>query len=278
MGVHYESYRRWTARREGGPPRPDRPRGRPEVIPEPARTKIREQYLAKYGQWGPAVLADWARREGLCDVCPATISTLLEDIRDVKEPKETPRRYEIIAPMVMWSEDGAGFMDFGKKKELLILQDECSRFKVHTRLANGPATSDDVLAYLKEAFEEYGPPLLLKHDGDSIFHEKEVEALLEEHHVISLTSPPHYPPFNGKMERAVRDFKSYERAVKKHNRKLKLRERLDLAQQDLNEERPRPVLGGRTAREVFEEERKFVDHSSSVYMMTRRHVITELVR
>ena len=243
MDVQHESLRRWTARREGGPSRPTQPQGRPEGIPEPARTKIREQYLAKYGQWGPSVLADWARREGLCDVCPTTISALLKDIRETKEAKETPRRYEITAPRVMWSEDGAGFMDYGRKKELLILQDECSRFKVHTRLASGPATSDDVLSYLKEAFETYGPPLILKHDGDSIFHEKEVEDFLAEHHVISLTSPPHYPPFNGKMERAVRDIKSYERAVKKHNRKLNLRERLDLALQDLNEERPRPVLG-----------------------------------
>jgi len=38
------------------------------------------------------------------------------------------------------------------------------------------------------------------------------------------------------------------------------------------------LMASPLAREVFEEERKFVDHSRSVYMMTRRHVITELVR
>ena len=45
--------------------------------------------------------------------------------------------------------------------------------------------------------------------------------------------------------------KSYERALRRSKKKLTLRERLDETIHDLNEERPRPVLGGRTAREVF---------------------------
>jgi transposase InsO family protein len=252
MGVKPESLKRRMARQEIESPHPAPPRGRPEVIPEPVRERLRERYRESYKQWGPTVLAAWAEREGLGSYSPTTIARVIEDLKDPEEPKEPPRRYEITDPGVMWSEDGAGFRDNGRKQELLVLQDECSRFKVNTRLVHGPAKATDVCDYLREAFDQYGPPLVLKHDGDSIFHEESVERLLTEYRVVSLTSPPHYPPFNGKMERAIRDIKSYTRAMKRHDRGLSLEERLDATLQDLNDVRPRPVLGGRTSREVFE--------------------------
>ena len=217
--------------------------------------KIRTQYLAKLFQWGPRVLAAWVERQGWGHYSTGAIARILDDLHPPGEPKEPSRKIVITAPQVMWSEDGAGFKDKYRKKELLILQDEASRYKVNTRLVDGPAKSGDVVAYLTEAFERYGAPLVLKHDGGSIFHDEAVEALLEEHHVVSLTSPPHYPPFNGKMERTVRDIKSYERALKRSHPDLTLHERLAEAVRDLNEERPRPVLGGRTAQEVYNQDK-----------------------
>ena len=53
----------------------------------------------------------------------------------------------------------------------------------------------------------------------------------------------------------MRDIKSYERAMRRHGVGESLRKRLDATMQDLNEERPRPVLGGRTARETYENDR-----------------------
>jgi len=255
MGVTPESLKRWGVRQMMQAPGPARKRGRPEAVPAEVRQEIRNCYLAHYKQWGPQVMAEWVRRQGWGWYSPETISRILEDLKDKPKPKEPLRRYAITAPQVMWSEDGAGFRERDRKKELLILQDECGRYKVNTRLVDGPAGSQDVYAYLQEAFIKHGPPLILKHDGGTIFHEEAVEKLLAEHQVISLTSPPHYPPFNGKMERTVRDIKSYERAVKRCNRWLALRERLGDTIRDLNDERPRPMLGGRTAKEVFEGDR-----------------------
>jgi len=226
--------------------------GRPKVISAEVGMKIRNCFLAHHQQWGPTVLACWAEREGLGRYSPDTIAKVIEPVKEPEPPKEPPRRYEITAPGVMWSEDGAGFKEHRKKKELLILQDECSRFKVNDNLVDGPANGAEVHLYLKEAFEKHGPPLILKHDGDSIFHEENVEQLLAEHLVVSLTSPPHYPPYNGKMERAVRDVKSYERALKRNSPTSTLEDRIAAAIHDLNEERPRPMLGGKTAREAFE--------------------------
>ena len=160
------------------------------------------------------------------------------------------------ASNVMWSEDGTGFRQRQKKRELLVVQDEHARLKLHWRLVQGPARAEDVHAYLTEAFSRYGPPLVLKHDGDAIFHEPRVADLLRRHQVVELTTPRGYPRYNGKQERSMRDIKSYERAMRRHGVGGSLRQRLDATMYDLNEERPRPMLGGRTARETYEEDRK----------------------
>jgi transposase InsO family protein len=256
MAVKYESLKRCIDRLERDMPVRDRKLGRPLAVAAEVRLKIRNCYMEHYKQWGPRTLADWCRREGLGYYSPSTISCIIDGIRDSPPPKEKPRRYEITAPGVLWSEDGAGFRDWGRKRELLLLQDECSRYKVNTRLVKGPAKSDDVCDYLREAFDKHGAPLVLKHDGDSIFHEDRVQKLLESYGVINLKSPARYPPFNGKMERSIRDIKSYERAMKRFDSGSTLGYRIEIAIHDLNEERPRPVLGGRTAREVFEGKRR----------------------
>jgi len=80
--------------------------------------------------------------------------------------------------------------------------------------------------------------------------------LLDKHDVVVVTSPPFYPPYNGKKERSFRDVRGYERALRRQRRHLSLEARIDEAMHDLNEDRPRPVLKGRTAREVFEQDRR----------------------
>jgi transposase InsO family protein len=229
--------------------------GRPESIPSEVRWKLRQCYLAHYGQWGPSVLRFWAMREGLGTWSAGTIARVIADLVHKPEQKAKPRRYEIMAPMVMWAEDGTAFKENKQKKELLVVQDECSRYKTGWRLANGPAKASLVAEYLSEAFMKYGAPLVLKHDGDSIFHDRVVQQVLDKYHVLSLTSPAGYPPFNGKKERSMRDIKSYQRALQKHGVGSSLEQRIGITMHDLNDERPRPVLGGRTAREVFEQDR-----------------------
>ena len=221
------------------------------MISEEVREKIRQCYRDHYGQWGPRTLACWCRRQGLGTWCASTVAAVIADLRDEPEKKPEPIRYEITASQVMWSEDGTGFKEKGRKRELLIAQDEHARFKVSNRLVDGPAREEDVVSYMEEAFQRYGPPLVIKHDGDSIFHGDRMRELLNRYAVLDLTGPRSYPQYNGKTERSIRDVKSYERALRRSGRRRTLRQRLDEAVHDLNEERPRPVLGGRTAREVF---------------------------
>jgi hypothetical protein len=201
------------------------------------------------------VLAAWSERKGLGEWSAGTIAGVISDLCQEKKPEPVPTRYEVTRSNVMWSEDGTGFRQHGKKKELLVVQDEHARLKLHWRLASGPAKAEDVHAYLATAFARYGAPLVLKHDGGSIFHDSCIQDLLRLHRVVELTTPRGYPKYNGKQERSMRDIKSYERAMRRHGVSGSLRERLGATMQDLNEERPRPVLGGRTARETYEEDR-----------------------
>ena len=254
LGLTSRALSKWARERNSGELREDR-RGRtPSVYPE-AAWAIRKKYVAHFRQWGPQVLALWATREGIGTWSPSTISRVIENLRPAPEERPVPVRYEITAPMVMWSEDGAGFRQRGEKHELLVIQDEASRYKVNHRLVPGPANGEDVCDYLEEAFEKHGAPLLLKQDGGWIFHTDAIDKLLKRWGVESVTSPPYYPQYNGKKERSIRDIKSYERAIRRHGVKCTLDERLDTAIHDLNEVRPRPVLRGRTAREVYERDR-----------------------
>jgi transposase InsO family protein len=77
-----------------------------------------------------------------------------------------------------------------------------------------------------------------------MFHGQRIQTLLRKHGVTELTGPRHYPQYNGKKERSIRDIKSFERAMRRHGRPSTLRRRIDAAVLDLNQDRPRPVLAG----------------------------------
>ena len=228
-------------------------RGRPCIISADAKARIRECYTAHFGQWGPQVLAAWCCREGLGDWSAGTLAAVITDLREEAEDRPSSIRYEMTSSNVMWSEDGTGFRQRGRKQELLVVQDEHSRLKLNWDLVDGPAKAQNVHRYLEQAFDRFGAPLVLKHDGDAIFHTPEITALLERHQVLDLTSPAGYPGYNGKQERSMRDIKSYERAMRKHGDRGLLETRIRVTMKDLNKDRPRPVLGGRTATEAYRE-------------------------
>jgi transposase InsO family protein len=253
VGITVQALNRWI-RRCTGEREPTRA-GRPEAIPAEARWKLRACYLKHYKQWGPQVLRSWALRNGLGSWSATTIATVVKDLRDAPVKKLPVVRYEIVSSNVMWSEDGTGFKERGRKRELVIAQDEHARFKVGHEVVDGPADGEAVYRNLETAFAQHGAPLVLKHDGGSIFHGARIQALLRKHQVTELTGPRHYPQYNGKKERSIRDIKSYEQAMRRHGKPSVLRGRIAAAIQDLNEDRPRPVLGGRTARQVYEGDR-----------------------
>jgi hypothetical protein len=252
VGITVQAFSRWLYK-QLSPEESTTKLGRPEVMAPEVVQAFKQRYLDSYKTWGTHVLREWGIRQGLGAYATDTIARAIKSLRDQPPEKIKPKRYEVTAPNVMWSEDGTGFKEDGEKRELLVVQDECSRCKLNSRFVNGPASAKDEYACLKEAFQEHGAPLVLKRDGHSIYQEKEVLDLLDEHGVLSLVGPAYYPMYNGKKERSMRDFKTFERNMRRHGPKgTFLIQRIDAAKHDLNDVRPRPMLGGRTAREVYE--------------------------
>jgi hypothetical protein len=217
---------------------------------------LRICYLQHYRQWGPSVLAAWAERTGLGHFSPTTIGRAITDLTPKNKPKRKVRRIRVTASNVIWSEDGLGFRERGRKHELLAVGDEHARCELGHRLVTGPAKGRDVVAYLEQAFQEHGPPLVLKQDRGSNLNDHRVKQLCDRYGVLLLNSPSGYPPYNGRRERANRDIRQYVYAMGRDGPPRSLAERIDAAIHDLSEERPRPVLGGRTAREVYDADKQ----------------------
>ncbi len=62
-------------------------------------------------------------------------------------------------------------------------------------------------AVLLSLFALFGAPLVLKMDNGSAFRADLTQALLEEHAVMPLRSPPYVPQYNGSCERSIGCFK-----------------------------------------------------------------------
>jgi hypothetical protein len=67
---------------------------------------------------------------------------------------------------------------------------------------------ETVAGRLEHLFIQHGPPLVLKRDNGSNLNQRAVDEVLARYLVLPLNSPPHYPPYNGGMECAVRELKT----------------------------------------------------------------------
>ena len=88
LGTTVPTLTRWLSRVENRS-KPLR-LGRPRVIPDAARQRIRDCYVEHYGEWGPQVLALWCRREGIGDWCASTIAEVITDLREFVPDSNVP--------------------------------------------------------------------------------------------------------------------------------------------------------------------------------------------
>jgi transposase InsO family protein len=131
--------------------------------------------------------------------------------REVQQEQQAQaRRVEWLVPGAVWS------MDDTKKHwltdrfgHLHLVMDLASRCNLRALGAAEQATGQRVAASLQALFDQYGPPLFLKMDGGGNFKAAVVQQLLAERGVIPLVSPPHYPPYNGGIERQHQDVLRY---------------------------------------------------------------------
>ena len=157
-------------------------------------------------------------------------------------------------PGSVWSLDDAELARFDDHPlHLHQVQDLASRYKF-TPLVGEQVLGAAVALQLEQLFERYGPPLVLKRDNGSNLNHQAVDEVLRHHLVVPLNSPPHYPPYNGGMEHAVRELKTplVEKILDQDSTAEPLVELwAEVLAHDLNH-RSRPCLHGRVACQVFQ--------------------------
>ena len=155
-------------------------------------------------------------------------------------------RIHWLQPGTAWSIDATEYQDH----ILVPLVDLASRYRFHPLLSS-VQNGEQIAAFLDAAFRQHGAPLFLKRDNGSPLNCEQVDAVLAEHKVLPLNSPPHYPPYNGAMEKSIGDFK--RRLAQKlvpQPPSAVLAATVEATTHELNHQRRR-CLHGRTACELF---------------------------
>jgi transposase InsO family protein len=200
VGVTDRTLRRWAQRRRSGEPLV-RPRGR---RPSPVARHRRQGLIGALLRLGPCAGVPVLR--GLFgDVPYRTIAKLKRRFaRAIQRRRGWHRR------RLLWLRAGATWAtDFthpearlpGTSNRLCLVRDLGSG----AQLAAAPSTGERasvVCAVLAALFVALGPPLVLKHDGGGAFRADATQALLRDHGVVALRSPPRTPQYNGSCERS----------------------------------------------------------------------------
>jgi len=111
-------------------------------------------------------------------------------------------------PNLAWGIDATeyGRDQLGRKLFLVATQDLASRYCFEPLVTLDPA-GHEVATHLGYLFARHGLPLFLKRDNGGIFNHHVVNQLLAGHCVIPLNSPPYYAPYNGAIEKGIRELK-----------------------------------------------------------------------
>jgi len=137
-----------------------------------------------------------------------------------------------------------------------VVRDLGSRYTLRVLGDDAKANGWQVARNLEEMIDQHGAPLFLKMDGGSNLGSGEVLSVLEAQWVIPLVSPPHYPPYNGGIERANQEILGHLSArigaCKVSARELRLE--CELSGHEVNH-KPRRSLNGWTSCQALTENR-----------------------
>ena len=200
IGVTERTLRRWAQRRRAGEPLV-RPRGR---RPSPVARHRRQGVIGALRRLGPCAGVPVLR--GLFrDVPYRTLAKLKRRFVCAIQRRRAWYRRKLLWPHagVTWATDFTHPEARlpGTSNRLCLVRDLGSG----AQLAAAPCTGERasvVCAVLAALFVALGPPLVLKHDGGGAFRADATQALLRDHDVVALRSPPRTPQYNGSCERS----------------------------------------------------------------------------
>lgn len=242
QGLPYSTIRRWQQRARDGQPLIQKPGPRKTKATPWSALQRQIQSLAHGRQRSHGTLALY--QEHRHEISRRDLSQLVREERDQR--LHDMKRIQWLRPGLAWSIDATTYQ--GSK--LIPLHDLASRYRL-APLLSSREEGVQIAAYLDESFRQHGPPLLLKRDNGSPFNCQQVEAVLAEHGVLSLNNPPHYPRYNGAMEKSIGDFKRSlsARLIPPVEDRL-LATAAEALTHELNH-RPRRCLAGKTACQVY---------------------------
>jgi len=208
LAVPYASFRRWRHRLEHGQPALFKPGPRKvapldlaELHAQLCRLKHGRQRSRGVGRLYRQHQHQISRRD-----LQALAKTVRQELAQQRQAELRHITWQI--PGLVWSLDDAKLARFAHHKMYLHqVQDLASRYKF-TPWVGQQVLGETVAVHLEQLFLRHGPPLVLKRDNGSNLNQQAVDEVLARYLVLPLNSPPHYPPYNGGMECAVRELKT----------------------------------------------------------------------
>lgn len=233
---------RWQARRHAGQPLLQTPGPKKLQTPDMAALLEQVSQLVHARKRSHGVTALYLEHRD--EVSRRGFQRLVREERDHR--LSTMQRIHWLLANTAWAIDGTCFHG----QSLVPLYDLASHYRFEPLLGESE-NGHQIAAFLDAAFRRHGAPLFLKRDNGSPFNCIEVDAVLIEHRVLPLNNPPHYPPYNGSMEKSIDHLKKVmETKLGRTASDPHLLTAAEAAAHELNH-RARRSLGGKTPCEVY---------------------------
>jgi hypothetical protein len=248
LGPSPATLRRWKRRATGHQPLKQRPGPGARALPSPEQRQQAEDIVRDLdGQIGAAALSKSV--PGLSRRDAARIKT--QTLSNVEAERKVHVTHIVVTkPDVVRGFDPVFAQSAEGRRYLMPVADAAvpKRTTVDVRESYD---ADSVYEVLKKDIETHGPPLVYRMDRARQHDHPKVRALLDQHRVLLLHGPPHYPQYYGQLERQNREHRAMLRALGPVPTAVMLaRSREKIAAIDTRW--PRRALGWRTAQEIWQ--------------------------
>ena len=187
------------------------------------------------------------------EIPPPVLARLIAEVKAemLRNQAKATLMVRYCEPHLIWSMDIFQYCYQGINFHVLQVIDLGSRFKFEPAIKVGAFSGPEVADHLNMLCRQHDAPLFLKRDNGSNLNDAGVFDLMQMFAIIPLNSPPGCPQYNGVMERSQGEIKRYLRVT------LTDHALRDVFAADVYysvnraNQRPRPVLDGKTAWKVF---------------------------
>lgn len=214
-GLAQPTFWRWKKRLECDQPVTRRPGPKKTGVPDwdGLEAVIRELAHCRKRTHGTGALYQQVRDRFSRRAVQAMVAEVRRELN--RERDEHVQHIDWCRPGLVWAMDPSEMPRdrvLGKVEGLTV-QDLGSQYKFDPIAGDVPC-GEEVAGHLQRLFTEFGAPLFLKRDNAGNLNNPAVNAVLAEHWVIPLNSPPGYPQYNGGIEHAQNEIQTaFERRL-----------------------------------------------------------------